>query len=153
MISSISMNSGSGVDSYVPYSSFNNNGYLIENLNSVQNDRLQRVAKQFNELGNKMGPNDVDAKYSMGDASVDARNQRYQNGSKPNEERLSTSTDDSNSSGSFKNAADQTQTTMDTKCDEAMPDHHARRPMNAFLIFCKRHRAIVRERYPNLENR
>lgn len=33
------------------------------------------------------------------------------------------------------------------------PDHHARRPMNAFLIFCKRHRAIVREKYPNLENR
>lgn len=28
-----------------------------------------------------------------------------------------------------------------------------RRPMNAFLLFCKRHRAIVREVYPNLENR
>lgn len=37
--------------------------------------------------------------------------------------------------------------------DEKAPDHHARRPMNAFLIFCKRHRAIVREKYPNLENR
>lgn len=37
--------------------------------------------------------------------------------------------------------------------DEKTPDHHARRPMNAFLIFCKRHRAIVREKYPNLENR
>lgn len=35
----------------------------------------------------------------------------------------------------------------------ATPDHHARRPMNAFLIFCKRHRAIVREKHPNLENR
>ncbi|XP_011187570.2 serine/threonine-protein kinase pakD [Zeugodacus cucurbitae] len=33
------------------------------------------------------------------------------------------------------------------------PDHHARRPMNAFLIFCKRHRAIVKERYRSLENR
>ncbi|XP_058979011.1 uncharacterized protein LOC101892289 [Musca domestica] len=33
------------------------------------------------------------------------------------------------------------------------PDHHARRPMNAFLIFCKRHRAIVKDRYKNLENR
>lgn len=33
------------------------------------------------------------------------------------------------------------------------PSHHARRPMNAFLIFCKRHRPIVRERYPHLENR
>lgn len=37
--------------------------------------------------------------------------------------------------------------------DKSTPDHHARRPMNAFLIFCKRHRAIVREKYPNLENR
>jgi hypothetical protein len=28
-----------------------------------------------------------------------------------------------------------------------------RRPMNAFLLFCKRHRGIVKEKYPNLENR
>lgn len=40
-----------------------------------------------------------------------------------------------------------------SKGDDKAPDHHARRPMNAFLIFCKRHRAIVREKYPNLENR
>ncbi|XP_013191543.1 HMG box transcription factor BBX [Amyelois transitella] len=33
------------------------------------------------------------------------------------------------------------------------PAHHARRPMNAFLIFCKRHRSVVRDKYPNLENR
>lgn len=33
------------------------------------------------------------------------------------------------------------------------PAHHARRPMNAFLIFCKRHRSVVRQRYPHLENR
>ncbi|XP_064103243.1 uncharacterized protein DDB_G0288805-like [Macrobrachium nipponense] len=43
--------------------------------------------------------------------------------------------------------------------DEAPPQqedaapHPARRPMNAFLIFCKRHRAQVREKYPHLENR
>ena len=29
----------------------------------------------------------------------------------------------------------------------------ARRPMNAFLIFCKRHRALVREKNPHLDNR
>jgi len=29
----------------------------------------------------------------------------------------------------------------------------SRRPMNAFLLFCKRHRGIVKERYPTLENR
>ena len=28
-----------------------------------------------------------------------------------------------------------------------------RRPMNAFLLFCKRHRGIVKEKYPTLENR
>lgn len=28
-----------------------------------------------------------------------------------------------------------------------------RRPMNAFFLFCKRHRSVVRERYPHLENR
>lgn len=39
-----------------------------------------------------------------------------------------------------------------TKEDDS-PSHHARRPPNAFLIFCKKHRPIVRERFPNLENR
>lgn len=39
------------------------------------------------------------------------------------------------------------------KLDDTKPEHHVRRPMNAFLIFCKRHRALVREKYPNLENR
>lgn len=33
------------------------------------------------------------------------------------------------------------------------PSHHARRPMNAFLIFCKKHRPIVRKKFPHLENR
>ncbi len=28
-----------------------------------------------------------------------------------------------------------------------------RRPMNAFLIFCKRHRSLVREKNPHLDNR
>lgn len=28
-----------------------------------------------------------------------------------------------------------------------------KRPMNAFLIFCKRHRSVVRQKYPRLENR
>ncbi|KAH8368340.1 hypothetical protein KR084_010227 [Drosophila pseudotakahashii] len=37
--------------------------------------------------------------------------------------------------------------------DSIRPEHHARRPMNAFLIFCKRHRGIVKERYKTLENR
>ncbi|XP_066245535.1 HMG box transcription factor BBX isoform X1 [Euwallacea similis] len=36
---------------------------------------------------------------------------------------------------------------------EISPSHHARRPPNAFLIFCKKHRPIVRQRYPTTENR
>lgn len=28
-----------------------------------------------------------------------------------------------------------------------------RRPMNAFLIFCKKHRSVVKKSYPNSENR
>jgi len=28
-----------------------------------------------------------------------------------------------------------------------------KRPMNAFLIFCKRHRGVVREKNPNVDNR
>ena len=28
-----------------------------------------------------------------------------------------------------------------------------KRPMNAFLIFCKKHRALVHERNPNMDNR
>jgi hypothetical protein len=32
-------------------------------------------------------------------------------------------------------------------------DQPNRKPMNAFLLFCKRHRALVKELYPNLENR
>ena len=153
MISSISPSSG--VDSYSRYVQFNNNGYLIdENLNSVQSDRLQRVTKQFTELGNKMGANDGDVNFS-----IDARNKWRSDATAQemtNGERLSTSADDSDSSGSFKMVADQLQeATVCAKSDEEkpMPDHHARRPMNAFLIFCKRHRGIVRERYPNLENR
>lgn len=38
--------------------------------------------------------------------------------------------------------------------DPADPDKkEVRRPMNAFLIFCKRHRSMVREKNPNLDNR
>lgn len=28
-----------------------------------------------------------------------------------------------------------------------------RRPMNAFLIFCKRHRGFIREKNPDMDNR
>lgn len=43
--------------------------------------------------------------------------------------------------------------TEDASAKDESPSHHARRPPNAFLIFCKKHRSIVREKFPNLENR
>ncbi|XP_015121003.1 HMG box transcription factor BBX isoform X2 [Diachasma alloeum] len=48
-------------------------------------------------------------------------------------------------------AANEQQQKEDRESGE--PAHHARRPMNAFLIFCKRHRTSVRTHFPNLENR
>ena len=30
---------------------------------------------------------------------------------------------------------------------------HLRRPMNGFLIFCKKHRVLVKESKPHLDNR
>ncbi|XP_023559871.1 HMG box transcription factor BBX isoform X2 [Octodon degus] len=37
--------------------------------------------------------------------------------------------------------------------DEESPEQRARRPMNAFLLFCKRHRSLVRQEHPKLDNR
>lgn len=42
---------------------------------------------------------------------------------------------------------------MENERQTSPPEHHARRPMNAFLIFCKRHRCIVKDKYKNYENR
>ncbi|XP_071957778.1 uncharacterized protein [Antedon mediterranea] len=37
--------------------------------------------------------------------------------------------------------------------DNLTDDNQLRRPMNAFLLFCKRHRAIVKQKHPWLDNR
>ena len=41
--------------------------------------------------------------------------------------------------------------------DETESDSHDKsqlqRPMNAFLLFCKQHRSVVRDKYPSIENR
>ncbi|XP_068188214.1 HMG box transcription factor BBX isoform X2 [Antennarius striatus] len=37
--------------------------------------------------------------------------------------------------------------------EEESNEHRARRPMNAFLLFCKRHRSLVRQEHPRLDNR
>ncbi|XP_039474752.1 HMG box transcription factor BBX isoform X3 [Oreochromis aureus] len=37
--------------------------------------------------------------------------------------------------------------------EEDTNEQRARRPMNAFLLFCKRHRSLVRQEHPRLDNR
>uniref|UniRef100_A0A8C5NA80 HMG box transcription factor BBX n=1 Tax=Gouania willdenowi TaxID=441366 RepID=A0A8C5NA80_GOUWI len=40
-----------------------------------------------------------------------------------------------------------------TEVEEDPNEQRARRPMNAFLLFCKRHRSLVRQEHPRLDNR
>ncbi|XP_034034748.1 HMG box transcription factor BBX isoform X2 [Thalassophryne amazonica] len=39
------------------------------------------------------------------------------------------------------------------EAEEESTEQRARRPMNAFLLFCKRHRSLVRQEHPRLDNR
>lgn len=39
------------------------------------------------------------------------------------------------------------------EAEEDSNEQRARRPMNAFLLFCKRHRSLVRQEHPRLDNR
>ncbi|XP_044140962.1 HMG box transcription factor BBX isoform X1 [Bufo gargarizans] len=39
------------------------------------------------------------------------------------------------------------------EAEDESPEQRARRPMNAFLLFCKRHRSLVRQEHPRLDNR
>uniref|UniRef100_A0A8D0ABJ1 HMG box transcription factor BBX n=1 Tax=Sander lucioperca TaxID=283035 RepID=A0A8D0ABJ1_SANLU len=41
----------------------------------------------------------------------------------------------------------------DLTVEEDSNEQRARRPMNAFLLFCKRHRSLVRQEHPRLDNR
>ncbi|XP_057176961.1 HMG box transcription factor BBX isoform X3 [Triplophysa rosa] len=42
---------------------------------------------------------------------------------------------------------------MEDDVGEFSSEQRARRPMNAFLLFCKRHRSLVRQEHPRLDNR
>uniref|UniRef100_A0A3Q3RJ88 HMG box transcription factor BBX n=1 Tax=Mastacembelus armatus TaxID=205130 RepID=A0A3Q3RJ88_9TELE len=42
---------------------------------------------------------------------------------------------------------------FDEEVEEDSNEQRARRPMNAFLLFCKRHRSLVRQEHPRLDNR
>lgn len=43
--------------------------------------------------------------------------------------------------------------TTTEEVEEDSTEQRARRPMNAFLLFCKRHRSLVRQEHPRLDNR
>uniref|UniRef100_A0A8C0WYK1 HMG box transcription factor BBX n=1 Tax=Castor canadensis TaxID=51338 RepID=A0A8C0WYK1_CASCN len=49
--------------------------------------------------------------------------------------------------------ADGLEQDVDETEDDESPEQRARRPMNAFLLFCKRHRSLVRQEHPRLDNR
>lgn len=122
-------------------------------LNDYQYDHL---SKPFNflDLNNKMESTEESHAASIIRPKISHENW-YQNGIKSghSDHSSSISGDDTDSNGSLPKA--QNNSVNVANCDEekVTQEHHARRPMNAFLIFCKRHRNIVRERYSNLENR
>ncbi|KAM8975475.1 HMG box transcription factor BBX isoform 2-T2 [Pelodytes ibericus] len=49
--------------------------------------------------------------------------------------------------------ADSLEHDVDEAEDNDSLEQRARRPMNAFLLFCKRHRSLVRQEHPRLDNR
>ncbi|KAM8820671.1 HMG box transcription factor BBX [Eudromia elegans] len=50
-------------------------------------------------------------------------------------------------------SADGLEQDADETEDDESSEQRARRPMNAFLLFCKRHRSLVRQEHPRLDNR
>ncbi|KRT83571.1 hypothetical protein AMK59_4210 [Oryctes borbonicus] len=96
----------------------------FSNKNKVKPDLSLNLATSGKITWNSQNNNDVDIKSEEEDRDVDVATNDANTAISPTLENESTS-----------------------------PSHHARRPMNAFLIFCKKHRPIVRRKYPNLENR
>ncbi|XP_020790233.1 HMG box transcription factor BBX isoform X2 [Boleophthalmus pectinirostris] len=52
-----------------------------------------------------------------------------------------------------KDQGSQVQSGTPAEVDDDPSEQRARRPMNAFLLFCKRHRSLVRQEHPRLDNR
>lgn len=142
MISSMSQQSGDYV-SIAPHTPIND--YQYDNLSKPFN---------FLDLNNKMESTD-ESHASPNMRSKMPRENWYQNGIKSghSDHSSSLSGDDTDSNGSLPKMQNNPVNVAHCDDEKVSQDHHARRPMNAFLIFCKRHRNIVRERYSNLENR
>lgn len=123
-------------------------------FNDYQYDHL---SKPFNflDLNNKMESTEPHAATSIIIRPKMPQTNWYQNEPKSGHSNRSSSFsgDDTDSNGSSPKMNNNAVSVANGAEEKIIQEHHARRPMNAFLIFCKRHRNIVRERYSNLENR
>lgn len=95
-------------------------------------------------------------------ASEMSIDQQPQTHSSPNQHQSSSSPPSSSSTSSSSSSPDkqrhqqqklQPQQQSSTKQQTQTNTIEQKRPMNAFLLFCKKQRSLVREKYPNLENR
>ncbi|GJQ77460.1 putative high mobility group protein [Trypoxylus dichotomus] len=136
------------------HSNTNNNDSNIEVFTSINDNGLKNVSCQnetvaLNNLWtkgfgnkNKVKP-DLSLNFSSGKITWNSQNNNNPDIKSEEEDRdVDVAANDANMAIS---------PTLDN--ESTSPSHHARRPMNAFLIFCKKHRPIVRKKFPNLENR
>lgn len=68
------------------------------------------------------------------------------------EEAASAASDEKNNNNNVKATNKESDKAADASA-AAKKSKHIRRPMNAFMIFSKRHRAIVHQKHPNSDNR
>ncbi|XP_053203379.1 LOW QUALITY PROTEIN: putative transcription factor capicua [Panonychus citri] len=90
---------------------------------------LQDGSKESSKKGEMCNNNPID----------DDENDNDNEGDEPNNPNNSNSNNNGNNNSGKKNKSSSKQ--------------HIRRPMNAFMIFSKRHRALVHQRHPNSDNR
>lgn len=123
-------------------------GSLIEEEDLIdEEDEAEIVIGEEEEQDTKGIDASLDCTIEVEDDQV----VQVDHGQERNTNRISSSTLTPNTSSSTNSSFEEPAAVPATS--STSPDHHARRPMNAFLIFCKKHRPIVREKYPNLENR
>lgn len=123
-------------DDYQPFSKEPSDAVQRQRINSVETNNNKSAAREVEAVHNY-------SKVLSNEKQNDGENEDGFEEEQGNSNDIDTGTS-SGEGGEITKTEDGEKTT---------PEHHARRPMNAFLIFCKRHRAIVREKYPNLENR
>lgn len=113
-----------------------------------RSDERQRITSVETNNNNKSAAREVEAVHNYSKVFSDSKRNDDEN-----EDRFEEEQGNSNDMDTGASSGEGGEITKTGDGEKTTPEHHARRPMNAFLIFCKRHRAIVREKYPNLENR